>query len=75
VAAFFKSNNIIKADLDIVYKNVARRYESNTMDFYGFLDGVEQLATKIYRKETLNESVQLFLEKANAHFDALAKKS
>jgi hypothetical protein len=39
----------MKADYDIVYKNVLRRYETNSMDLYCFFDAVEILANKAYK--------------------------
>lgn len=39
----------MKADFDIVYKNILRRYEYSQLDFYGFLDALELLSAKIYK--------------------------
>jgi hypothetical protein len=58
VQAFYKSgNNIIKADFDILYKNILRKHDSSTMDFYAFLDAVESLANRVYKGESLKDSI------------------
>ena len=46
-----------------------RKSESTTMDFYSFLDGIELLAVKIYKREKLSESIDSFLKEATAYFE------
>ena len=50
--ALFKQNsNVLKADFDIVYKNVTRKNECTYLDLYGFFDALEQLANKVFKGE------------------------
>ena len=50
-----------------------RKSDSTVMDFYSFLDGIELLAIKIYKKEKLSESVDSFLREATSYFESLQK--
>lgn len=63
----------MKADFDIVYKNILRKHDSTSMDFYAFLDGIENLATRIYKGESLYDSISQFLSNANEYFDKIKK--
>ena len=63
----------MKADFDIVYKNIMRRHDSTSMDFYAFLDGIENLAQRIYKNVDLGESIESFLTEANEYFESKAK--
>ncbi len=53
-----------------MYKNALRRNDTTNMDFYTFLDAVEQLATKIYKKEEFSESIENFLNDAVSYFES-----
>jgi hypothetical protein len=39
------------------------------MDFYTFLDAIEQMANKIYKKDQLSENISNFLQQACSFFE------
>ena len=46
---FGKVGSYFKADIEIVFKNLQRKYDSNYLDIYGFFEAVEKLTQKMYK--------------------------
>ena len=64
------SGGIMKADYDILFKNITKKYEVQTMDIYCFFEAVEALCFKIYREaESLEEALEKFLTTAIAEYE------
>ena len=61
----------MKADFDIVYKNVIRKSETNQMDFYIFLDSLEVISSKVMKNEPLSESISEVLDMAIEYFESI----
>ena len=60
----------MKADFDIVFKNVLRRMDSSVMDVNGFFEAVEQLAKKIYKDKGNNYiNLNAFLNASLNYFE------
>ena len=75
VPEFAKVNQFFKADLDICYKNMARKYDTSALDLHAFFDAIEQLSQKIYKEEEdFESSLDLFLEAAITFFEEQASK-
>lgn len=51
------NGKIVKASYDIMYKNVVNRSDSKLMAMEHFFDALEILAAKLFKKETLYESL------------------
>ena len=64
-----KANQFFKADLDICFKNMQRKYDTPSLDLYAFFDAVEALAAKIYKDEPLIDAVTMFLDEAIPFFE------
>ena len=64
----------MKADYDILYKNVVKRYELVTMDIYAFFDAIETLCWKIFKDaETLEEALLKFLDAAIPEYEKIVE--
>ena len=64
------SGGIMKADYDILFKTVTKKYEVQTMDIYCFFEAVETLSQKIFKDaETLEQALEKFLELAIAEYE------
>lgn len=50
VPEFGKTGSYFKADLELVFKNLQKKYESVCLDLYAFFDACELLAQKIYKE-------------------------
>ena len=44
--------NVVKAEYDIVYKNVVRRSDNNQMDLNCFFEALEELANRLFSTNT-----------------------
>ena len=53
---FARANQFFKADLDICYKNMQRKYECAALDLHAFFDAIEYLSKKIYKDEEVFET-------------------
>lgn len=51
------NGKIVKASYDIMYKNVVNRSDSKQMAMEHFFDALEILAAKLFKKETMYESL------------------
>lgn len=51
------NGKIVKASYDIMYKNVVNRSDSKLMAMEHFFDALEILASKLFKKETMYESL------------------
>lgn len=51
------NGKIVKASYDIMYKNVVNRSDSKLMAMEHFFDALEILAAKLFKKETMYESL------------------
>jgi hypothetical protein len=51
------NGKIVKASYDIMYKNVVNRSDSKLMAMEHFFDALEILAAKLFKKETMFESL------------------
>jgi len=52
-----KVGQFFKADLDIVFKNMQRKYDSQTLDIHGFFNAVEILVPKVFKTDTFIEGL------------------
>ena len=75
VPDFAKVNQFFKADLDICFKNMARKHDTQALDLHAFFDAIEQLSQKIYKdEEDIETSLDYFLDAAVAYFEEQANK-
>jgi len=51
------NGKIVKASYDIMYKNVVNRSDSKLMAMEHFFDAIEILAAKLFKKESIFESL------------------
>lgn len=51
------NGKVVKASYDIMYKNVVNRSDSKLMAMEHFFDALEILAAKLFKKESLFESL------------------
>ena len=52
------TGGIMKADYDILYKNILKKTELPNMDIYCFFEAIESLCQKIYKDaENLEEAL------------------
>lgn len=71
--AFGKASSVLKADFDIAFKNILRKYDYSALDFYGFLDALELMAGKIYKGQPLSYGIEQIITLANEYFDSNVK--
>ena len=45
---FMKNSKFGKPDYDILYKRIMYHSDSGQMDFYGFIEAIEVIASKLY---------------------------
>ena len=72
VPEFNKVGSYFKADLEIAFKNMQRKYDSPAIDIYSFFETVEILAQKIYKEyeeSTYGEKIEWFLDAAVEYFE------
>lgn len=53
------NSNLLKAQYDIIYKNVVRRSENKTMDLNSFFDALEELGAKLYKSRNPYDNLRL----------------
>ena len=51
------NGKIVKASYDIMYRNVVNRSDSKLMAMEHFFDAMEILAAKLFKRETMFESL------------------
>ena len=71
VPEFGKVGSYFKADIEIVFKNLQRKYDSNYIDIYGFFEAIEVLSQKVYKDEdrSYGENIAEFIEKSLIFFE------
>lgn len=70
VPEFARVNQFFKADLDICFKNMQRKYDCQGLDLHAFFDAIESLSKKIYKDEDVFEDcLAQFLDAALPFFD------
>ena len=70
MADFARANQFFKADLDICYKNMQRKYDCPALDLNAFFDAIEQLSQKIYKDaDELVDCLNAFLDAAIPFFE------
>ena len=72
VPEFSKVGSYFKADLEIAFKNMQRKYDSPSLDIYSFFETVETLAQKIYKDyedSTYGERIEWFLDASLEYFE------
>jgi hypothetical protein len=73
VPAFAKVGQSFKADLEIVFKNMQRKYDCQSLDLYSFFNAIEHLVPKIYKSDTFIDGLQQFLDNAIEFFEPEAQ--
>ena len=56
---FMISKNYLKQDYDILYKRIEVHSDSGQMDFYGFIEAIEFIASKLYPLKFLENKVDV----------------
>ena len=69
VPEFLKINQFLKADLDICFKNMQRKYDSQTLDIHAFFDAIEILSKKIWKEESFDCALSYFLDAALPYYE------
>lgn len=70
ISEFTRANQFFKADLDICYKNMQRKYNSASLDLDAFFDAIEYLSKKIFKDEEVFETcLNQFLDAAIPFFE------
>lgn len=62
---FGKVGSFFKADLEITFKNLQKKYDTNFIDLYAFFEAIEVLSQKLYKDQedlSYGDKVGLFLE-------------
>lgn len=54
---------MLKAQYDIVYKNIVRRSDSSMMDLNGFFEACEEIANRLFKKGSVYENMLEFVDK------------
>lgn len=49
IAGFTRNNQTFKADLEIAFKNMQRKYECQSLDIHSFFEVLETLSIKLFR--------------------------
>jgi len=52
-----KVGQFFKADLDIVFKNMQRKYDTQSLDIHGFFNAIEILVPKVFKTDTFVEGL------------------
>jgi hypothetical protein len=77
IPGFTKNNQSFKADLEICFKNMQRKYECVFLDIHSFFEVLETLCVKVFRPKviaedevemTVAECLELFLAEAIPYF-------
>ena len=58
-----------KADLELVFKNLQKKYECVCLDIYAFFDACEILAQKIYKEQVNEDGQSLYGENVETFLD------
>lgn len=56
---FMKNSKFGKPDYDILYKRIMYHSDSGQMDFYGFIEAIEFIASKLYPLKFLENKVDV----------------
>lgn len=51
------NNSLLKAQYDIIYKNVVRKSDNSVMDLNSFFDALEEIGSRLYKKRDPLESM------------------
>jgi hypothetical protein len=71
VPEFGKLGSYFKADLEIVFKNLQRKFDCTYIDIYAFFEAVEVLAQKVYKDQEDNsfkDNIEAFLDAGVEYF-------
>ena len=75
VPGFGKANQFFKADLEISFKNMTRKYECTSLDIFAFFEAIEHLSQKIFKPNFegegelgMDECLEMFLHEALPYF-------
>ena len=56
---FMKNSKFGKHDYDILYRKIMYTSDSGQMDFYGFIEAIEVVASKLYPQQFLENKVSV----------------
>ena len=77
VPEFGKQGSFFKADLEIVFKNLQRKYECVYLDIYAFFEAIEKLSEKVYKDQeemTFGDKIKEFIERGVEFFEELVEQ-
>jgi hypothetical protein len=77
VPSFSKLGSYFKADLEMVFKSLQKKYEVQFLDIYGFFDAIEILSAKIYKDQeemSYLDKVSAFIGETTEFFEELIEQ-